>query len=189
MLIKLSKMIKTGGDKMKLCIIFICILGMLTGLVGCGVIQSVIDTVVGKPEQNISTTPEQSMYQAVKSSNWLVTASIIGIAVSTFAFINGSKVGLAGIVSCCISLFATLAVARFATWMAVCGLVGAVLICTYSILIKNRAVKELVTGAQELKEINGNSKLGSKVLFDVQSVSTRKIVNRIKDALKLQGKM
>jgi len=170
--------------------VFICIFSILTiGLTGCGLAQSAIDIVCGTPPTDESLTPEETSKVALHSRlNWLSIASIVGIAIAA-ATVNSSRLAMPIFAGCVASLGVSLAVMEYAGFLAIGSLISVVCIFVYSILIKNRAVKELITGAQELKEINGNSKLGSKVLFDVQSVSTRKIVNKIKNALKLQGKM
>lgn len=172
-------------------LIFICIFGILSiGLTGCGLVHSVIDIVCGIPPVDEELTPEETSKVALYSRlNWLSIASIVGIAIAAAATVNGSRLAMPIFAGCVASLGVSLAVMEYAGFLAIGSLISAVCIFVYSILIKNRAVKELITGAQKLKEINGNSELGSKVLFDGQSVSTRKIVNRIKDTLKLQGKM
>jgi len=172
-------------------LIFICLFGILSvGLTGCGFVQSVVDIVCGTPPVDEVLTPEETSKVALYSRlNWVSILSIVGIAISAAAFVNGNKLAISIFCGCVASLGVSLAVVEYAGFLAIGSLVSAVCIFVYSTLIKNRVVKELVTGAQELKEINGNSKLGSKVLFDSQSVSTRKIVNKVKDTLKLQGKM
>lgn len=146
-----------------------------------------------QPSENIIPLPGNQMWNAVKKSNWLVTISIIGIAAGTFAFLNGSKIGLPAIISCCVSLFMSLAVARFATWMAICGLIGSLVVCGASILLKNRAVTEIIKNVQAIKQIAKKdnvdlvfqNKMKEELL--IQSKPTQKLVQQIKNNLKLKG--
>lgn len=133
---------------------------------------------------------KESLFDAVKGSNWLVTFSILGMAAGVFAMLNGSKMGIPAIVACAVSLFMALAVARFATWMAVCGMVGACAAVAISVIVKNRALKEVVGNVRDIKESasNGGSK---KVLCkDIKSTllkqtkSTQKLVGKIRTKLK-----
>jgi len=127
---------------------------------------------------------QSQLWDAVKNSNWLVTISIVGIAASIFAYLNGSKIGLAGVAACCVSLFMALAVARFATWMAVCGLIGSVLASIVSILIKNTALKEIIGGVQKYRHATANLTTIDKDLSDAQEhESTKKIVKKVKAKL------
>jgi len=135
-------------------------------------------------------TPQEQLYRVVKKSNWLVTASIIGIAIGVFTVMNGMlKLGLASIASASTSLFMTLAVARYSAWMAVLGLVGSILAAVSSILIRRRALIEIVRGVQEIKNefMGEDSEDANKTLAGHQSKSTQKIVQDIKSTLKLKG--
>lgn len=132
----------------------------------------------------------QQLWKAAKGSNWLVTMSILGIAAGAFAFFNGSKIGIPCIGASCISLFMALAVARFSTWMAVFGLIGSLASVGISVLVKNRAVKEIVTGVQTMKDCQPTTKgVANTILADIQSKSTRKLVQNVKSKLKLKGKL
>jgi MFS family permease len=143
-----------------------------------------------KPTTPIIPTPLEQLWNAAKQSNWLVSLSILGIAAGVFALMNGSKIGIPAAIASCVSLFMTLAVARFATWMAVCGIVGSVLACAASILLKNKAVKELILGVQRVKESNGNKDEINKLVTEgVQTKSTQKLVQKIKSNLKVSGEI
>jgi len=130
---------------------------------------------------------QSQLWDAVKNSNWLVTLSIVGIAASVFAYLNGSKLGLAGVAACCVSLFMALAVARFATWMAVCGLIGSVVASVVSILVKNTALKEIITGVQKYRHSTANLTCIDNDLTDAQEhESTKKIVKKVKAKLEVR---
>lgn len=131
----------------------------------------------------IPDTPQQRLTETVLKTNWLATVAIIGIAASAFAFLNGSKTGIAGMVACFIALSMTLATARYASWLAAGGLIGSLGLMIYSVLTKDRALKEIVQGGQKLKE---DSYPEFQTRFNIvqkegQSESTRKLVKRIKE--------
>ena len=147
-------------------------------------------------DSTITTIPTatQQLWKAAKNSNWLITISILGIAAGAFAFLNGSKIGLPCIGASCISLFMALAVARFSTWMAIFGLIGSLAAVCISVLVKNQAVKEIVTGGQDFKTIDFEPHMDINEIFNgfqqnVQSKSTQKLVQNVKSKLKLKGKL
>lgn len=138
---------------------------------------------------------KESLFNAVKGSNWLVTFSILGMAAGVFALMNGSKIGISAIVASGASLFMALAVARFAAWMAVCGFIGAVAAVGVSILVKNRALKEVVGNVRDIKESAANGGSKKKICADIKNVlakqtkSTKKIVSKIKAKIKLEDRV
>ena len=158
-------------------------------LSGCSIFRPGSSTITTVP------TAAQQLFKAAKNSNWLVTISILGIAAGAFAFLNGSKIGLPCIGASCISLFMALAVARFSTWMAVFGLIGSLASVGISVLVKNRAVKEIVMGVQDLKKgfkVDQREDLidrSHRAQNNNQSKSTQKLVQSVKSKLKLKGKI
>lgn len=162
------------------------LLFVVFALTGCGLAQPVLDIVLGSPASDLSPvdTPTAALHSKL---NWLSMLSIIGIAFSAAATVNGQiKLAMPIFAGCVAALGVSLAVIQYGSWLAIGSLIAAVCIFLYSVLIKNRAVKELIGGAQKLKSTNAN---GSKILFDSQSVSTRKMVNKVKDVLKMKGKL
>jgi hypothetical protein len=49
-----------------------------------------------------------------------------GVVVSIFALLNGSKMGYAGVIACLVGLTLSLAVVKYANYLAIGGLVGAI---------------------------------------------------------------
>lgn len=170
-------------------IVAVLIIGIIMGFMllwstGCAILQP-------KPTPTIIPTPAAQLWQTVVKSNWLVTASILGIAGGIFATLNGQKWGIAIVISCCVSLFMTLAVARFAWWMAVFGLTGSICISIASILSRKQALVEIIKGTQKLKYSihNIHTDTSNKILESEQSKPTRKIISNIKTKLKLKGEI
>lgn len=132
----------------------------------------------------IAPEPDVQLWQAIKDSNWIVTISILGIAGGVFATLNGQKWGLAVVVSCSVALFMSLAVTRFAWWMALCGLFGSVGLCITSIMSRKRALVEIIKGIQNYKDkADKRAKAYIKDDLSKQSKSTKKIVKKIKEKI------
>ena len=140
-------------------------------------------------------TPAKQLWTAAKKSNWLVTLSILGVAAGVFALVNGAaKLGIASIASASVSLFMALAVARFALWMAVFGLIGSIVAALFSILVRRKALVEIIKGVQKFKlgEKNSSNTIPGTLLrneLKKQSPTTKTIVGNIKNELKLAGKI
>lgn len=149
----------------------------------------------GRTGQDIITeppTPGVQLWNAAKKSNWLVTLSILSVAGGVFAMMNGSvKLGVATIASGSVSMFLALAVARFALWMAVCGLIGSVFAVLFSILVRRKALVEIIKGVQEVRNDSCAVDTDSvtRTLDNNQSPVTKKIVGNIKNELRLKGEI
>jgi len=173
------------------------LLCVLVAVAGCHTWQGFQQDIgIHKPETKpeIAPSPGVQLWKAAKNSNWLVTASILGMAAGVFALTNGaSKLGIASIASASVSLFMALAVARFAVWMAVFGLMGSIAAALFSILARRKALVEIITGVQEYKTVNGGDfnlpQTINSVLDKHESSATKRIVSSIKSKLRLGGKI
>jgi hypothetical protein len=133
-------------------------------------------------------TPQQQLWQTVKKSNWLVTLAIPIIALGAVAMFNGAaKLGMSAVIFGAVNLFMALATARFALWMSVFGLIGSGLAVAASILAKNKALKEIITGVQKYRKTIDTNHIDSELNAAQESPTTRKIVQTIKTNLKLKG--
>ena len=172
-------------------IILYFLLGVVVAMLFSGCSMSFGQKTRVEPVVTEPPTPGVQLWQAAKKSNWLVTISILGIAMGTFALVSGSvKLGTAAIASSSVSLFMALAVARFALWMGVFGLIGSVVAALFSILVRRKALVEIIKGVQKVKtgglldEYEKTALLGEE-----QSSTTVKIVGNIKNELKLKGEI
>jgi predicted small secreted protein len=147
------------------------------------------DIGIKKPEPVKAPSPGVQLWNATKKSNWLVTASILGIAAGVFALTNGAtKLGITSIASASASLFMSLAVVRFALWMAVFGLMGSFVAALFSILARRKALVEIITGVQDYRNtVGGVPTAIDEDLDRNQSSTTKCIVKTIKNKLKLKG--
>lgn len=167
-------------------------MAMLTGCSTMG--QSRIDT--GSDIIDSVSPGATQMWKVVSKTNWAVSLCLIGFVLSVFAFLNGQKVGLAGMGACAVGMFMALAIARFAMWMAIFGLIGSVVAGVASILAKKKALTEIVTGVQHVRDAVKFSRDGAllqaktdDMLNKTQSKSTQKLVatEKLKQKLKSIG--
>lgn len=130
----------------------------------------------------------KTLWKTVSKTNWAVSLCLIGFVVSVFAFLNGQKVGLAGMGASAAGMFMALALARFAMWMAVFGLLGSLIVGAASILSKRKALTEIISGVQHVRtQLQMNGDKGVDVLLEsTQSKATRKLVaaEKLKQKLK-----
>ena len=173
---------------MKTCVILMLLI--LITVSGCSAIGSKSGDILDK--DNISMNPTAKMYEVVSKSNWAVSLCLIGFVISVFAFLNGSKVGLAGMGASAAGMFMGLALARFAMWMAVFGLIGSLVAGLASILAKKKALTEIIVSVQKVREgfqVGGTVTANSvdDVLEISQSKTTRKLVAAEKHKLKLKS--
>ena len=129
-------------------------------------------------QELIPQTQKEAFFQAVQKTNWLVTVSIIGISISIFAFINGNRGAMAAAVACFVCLSISLAVARYATFIALVGTGVSLVLSGYTIFIKNKALREIVKEIQEFKE--DVPVWSIKDYLNKQSKTTKEIVKKIK---------
>lgn len=173
----------------------ICLLLMFIFAVsGCTTIRSIIfgPTIGQQSEPIIPASPAAQMWEVVAKTDWVVTICLLGFGAGLFTFFNGKpKLGLAVIASCIGTLFFGLAIHRFPTWMAVLGLVGSVAGAAASILMKHRALIEIIKGGQVFKqnETDGVAESFVEKQKQEQSPTTQKLVKKIKSDLKLRGEI
>lgn len=158
-------------------------------LPGCAWCQRVTNAVFDTEIEEV-VTPETSkgqLWQTIKrlTPNWL---AIPVIALGAVAMFNGAaKLGMSCIIFGSVNLFMALATSRFGLWMAVFGLIGSVAAVGASILTKNKALKEIVFGIQNVKKGFREDKDGDFIAViitnaqsNIQTKSTKKIVAKIK---------
>ena len=169
---------------------FVSILFLFSGCATWRGFQQDIGIHKPEPKPEVAPSPTVQLWKAAKNSNWLVTASILGMAAGVFALTNGAtKLGMASIASASVSLFMSLAVARFALWMAVFGLIGSIAAALFSILARRKALMEIIKGTQELKSLVPDKESANEILANNQTSITKQIVQVVKNGLKLNGQI
>lgn len=116
--------------------IVVTILALVFILSGCSILQP-------KPEP-AEQTYDQILKQVAAGHDWLVTLSIVGVAISVAATLNGTKFGIPAAIGCLTSLGMALSVVRYAEWIAFLALIAAVGAFVWAVVMKNKAIRELV---------------------------------------------
>jgi len=137
---------------------------------------------------NQPSTPSGQLWHTVRKSNWLITLAIPIIALGAVAMFNGAgKLGMSAIIFGCVNLFMALATARFALWMGVFGLIGSGLAVIASILVKNKALEEIICGVQNYRKSKAeHDDLDAHLAAEQKTKSTQHIVRNIKTNLELK---
>lgn len=153
-------------------LIFVLIF-VLTALTGCAT----------PPAQN-PNPGSQLLTKIIIQNNWLLTISIFGVGAGFFAFLNGNSKGISIMATCLVVMCLILCIAKFAVWLAVITMIGAVSLVAYTVLIRNRAFKEVVKGVQKYKDnVRYHSTNAFKRVLQEQSSQTKELVKKIKDKL------
>ncbi len=153
---------------------------------GCSLFQmSSADKIASLPE-----TPQQQLFQTLAKTNWLFTLSIVGVGAGFFAFLNGSSKGLQFMAACFIVIILIIGLTRYSAWIAVTAMIGTVSLMLYSVLVKRKALREVIAGVQNLRDypLDGtiNNELAADldgILDTVQSKTTKALVKKVKGKL------
>jgi uncharacterized protein YceK len=158
---------------------------LIASLSGCDQIANMINT---KPH-----APTDEVAKIIYKTNWMVTISMLGIALSVAALVQGSRIALPLFAGCATLLTTVLTVAKYAQWISLVGLLIAVGVFVYVTIIRRKefsknstALKEVVTTVQKVRD-NVLSSLGDEKKEEIkrvlceQSYETSKIVKKIKE--------
>lgn len=174
-----------------LCAILLVVLFVLGGS-GCKSLSFINPLSDNTPQVE---TAKGRFQDAVKSTSWLLTLSILGMAISIFAMLNGSKWALSSLAGSGLAFGLSLMVSRYAEVLAFVMLIcilGGIGFVVYSVVVKKKAFKEII---QTVENVKTKLKNGDKEeLFDnknnpdsaesIQSNSTKKIVKEVKEKIK-----
>jgi len=125
----------------------------------------------------------------VKHLNWMVLVSIVGVALGIAAMLNGAKYAVPLIVGCLGSLGLSIAVATYSKYIAIYAFIVAGVVFIYSVFLKDRALKEIVTGGENFKskcllpaptENYAAKEMFKRAHNNVQSKTTQQMVKKIK---------
>jgi len=175
-------------------VLWLVVIGALCGTSGCAWLQRIGDAIVNvepKPGITIPDTSKVQLWETIKglTPNWL---AIPVIAMGGVVMWYGSfKLGMAFVIFGSTNLFMALATSRFGFWMALCGLIGTIAALVSAMLAKNKAIRELVFNGQKLKEevIEDSYIPRAKEILARQVKSTKKIVAKVKNELRMKGEI
>lgn len=158
-------------------VIIVAIMVLLSGCQGHAVIST-----------DIPRTAADHMRRAVARTDWFGTFCLLNFFGGIVAVCLGQrKIGGAIIIAAIATICLGLAIHRFPTWLAIIGFTGSIIAVGYSILIKNKALIEIIQGIQQYrKNVTKDSRPIDYELDDKQSDSTKKIVKQVKE--KINGK-
>ncbi len=173
---------KNRGTKMKNLIFWIVVamfVFIILSILGCAT--------PGTPIlDKIPTSAWESTMGVVAKTNWFGTFCLLTFFGGIVAIgLDQRKIGSAVVIAAISTLCLGLAINRFPTWMAIIGFTSSMIAVGYSILIKKKALVEIVRGVQNFR--NGPDGLYlpdvgiDKDLNAAQSKSTKKIVKKIKE--------
>lgn len=129
-------------------------------------------------EPLLPTTPGQTLAKTIIKTDWIITASILGVALSVIAWMNGSKTAVGVMAGCGVALWMQLTVVRYAHVLAWVGLVFAVGIVLWTVFVKNRALEEIITSVQRYKLRKPPNYI--RPYLTQQKKTTQKIVAKVK---------
>lgn len=171
--------------------IVIALIVLTSSIIGCKSWQS---TSGGIEMPDIPDTPVIRFKKAVKSIGWLIMLSVIGMSVSAFALLNGNKWALSSLVGSGIMMGLSLVISRYAELLAFITLLclfGGIGFFIYSVIVKKKAISELVRSIEKIKPALNTQQLTAifkdeKSLVSVpsiQSSTTKKLVAVIRDKM------
>ncbi|KKL21550.1 hypothetical protein LCGC14_2444350 [marine sediment metagenome] len=172
---------KTDMVLMALCIMLLIFLAL--ACFGCAILQPR----GGNTIADLPTTGPEAMFQTLKKANWLFTLSVIGVGAGFFAFLNGSSKGLQFMAACFVVISLIIGLTRYSAVIAVISMIGTACLMIYSVLVKNKAVREVIQGVEKAKHSLTDSPEGKETLMtaleSAQSKTTEAIVKAVKNKL------
>lgn len=132
------------------------------------------------------TIKDRIIYETITEHNWLVTAAILGVGAGFFSFLNGHSIGLKIIATCLVVLSLVISIATHWQWIALIATLFSVGFMAYTILIKHKALREIIKGIEEYKSVSPDIVADNAIfvlknnLQNIQSPTTEKIVTKLK---------
>jgi len=173
-----------------LIIITLILLNIMCLFSGCALMSAADSVFNPAPKgQILPETAKGQLWQTIRgmTPNWM---AIPVIALGGAAMWYGAfKLGMAFVIFGSINLFMALATSRFGFIMALCGLIGSIAAVISSMIAKNKALKEIIFGVQDIKQIAKGDNVDLvfqdkiKDTLSKQTKITKKIVQKIKAKL------
>lgn len=135
---------------------------------------------------SISTLPTsglESTMKAVAGTSWFGTFCLLSFFGGVVAIgLDQRKIGSAIVIASISTVCLGLAIHRFPTWLAIVGFASSIVAVGYSILIKKKALTEIITGVQRFRENSNLADLDGTLDLN-QSESTKQIVKHVKEKI------
>jgi len=160
---------------------------------GCAVFQP---KPPGSVIADLPTTGPEAMFKVLTKTDWPFVLAIFGVGAGFFAFLNGSSKGLQFMAACFVVLSLIIGLTRYSAIIAAVSMIGAVCLVIYSIIIKGKALREVVQGVQNIRDTGSldghvtennvdmnHTDVVTSYLDNVQSKTTKAIVKAVKGTL------
>jgi len=134
------------------------------------------------PADNI--VPPDIVMNTIYKTDWLTSIFLLSIVLSIFVGLNGVKAGWLGAIAAFCGLLLKMAISNTWLWVAA-GIFFLVMagVAVFTVFIKNRALKEIISGVQKYKNLCIEVPESLKDKLYKQSKSTRQIVKKVKEKL------
>ena len=153
-------------------IIAVVILIILVILSGCALFQRTPDP--------IALTTGQQWTKTLSQTHWLVTFSILGAGAGFLSFLNGYGKGLRILAACLLVASLTLMISWYGKWLAIIGIVGSIGLFGYTIITKNKALKQVIGGIDTFKKYPTDMGVINDALELHQTKTTKSIVKSLR---------
>ena len=153
-------------------------IGLIIGVLMCLLLSGCQLPSLTPLHPTTSISPLQNLTEAVTKTNWIITISILGMALAVVAWMNGSKMAIGIMAGCGVAMWLQLTVVRYASILAWAGLVFALGIVLWTVFVKNRALKEIISGIQKYKKSKNVCTIREHLYQ--QCKTTKKLVSQIK---------
>jgi len=147
---------------------------------GCSILQRT---------PNPTYIPPTIITKTIQSTDWLTSVFLISIVLSIFIGLNNLKIGWLAAIAGVTGLVLKMGITNTWLWVVAgvfCCVVFGVLV--FTIIVRNKALKEIIKGVQEFKDDCIKMKLNNttdtlKEYLSAQSDSTKNIVKQVKETL------
>lgn len=154
---------------------------VIAALSGCALLESQT-TATSLPQ-----TAADHMWKSVAKTNWFGTFCLLSFFGGIVAVgLGQKKIGGAIVIASIATVCFGLAIHRFPTWLAIIGFTSSIIAVGYSILIKNKALVEIIRGVQRYRTAGYLPARPGDIDVDLrteQSSSTEKIVKQVKEKI------
>jgi hypothetical protein len=137
--------------------------------------------------------PVEILQSVIHSTDWISSLLLIGVVLGVFTGMNGLKVGWMGVVASTVGLLVKSALSvTWVYWWCGFTLVAVMLAAVASIILKNHALREIITGVQDVKSAVGpelDKGAVNETLAAAQSKTTKRLVHKHKVILYDKGKI
>lgn len=152
---------------------------------GCNSEQKKDDTSVLPP---VPETSKEIVLRTIYKMDWFATFCLLGFFGGMVAIgLDQRKIGGAVVIASVATISFGLGVQRFPTWLAIIGFAASIIAVGYSVLIKQKALVEMIRGIQNYRDSKVEHDDIDGYLYAAQKgTSTAKVVEKVKKKLEMR---